>query len=94
MLLFKTMEMTNKNGKSKDIQVNLLIPSDLLIKPSTALLPKIHKISREMPNLPTLFPSTTEWVLALSGNSNKQEMHGTSSWLDKVWVPNQVNMLT
>lgn len=94
MLLFKTMEMTNKNGKSQNIQVNQLIPSDLLIKPSTALLPKIHKISKELVNLLMLFPSTTEWALALSGNFNKQVMHGTSLWLIKVWLLSQRNMPT
>lgn len=76
MLLFKTMEMTNKDGKSLDIQVNQLIPSDLLIKPDTALLPRIHKISKEIKIPHTLFLNTTEWALAPSGNFNKQEMHG------------------
>lgn len=94
MLLFKTMEMTNKDGKSLDIQVNLLIPSDLLIKPDTALLPRIHKISKEIKILHTLFPSTTKWALAPSGNFNKQEMHGILLWLDKVWPLNLENMTT
>lgn len=82
--LFKTMEMTNKNGKKKNIQVNLLTTSDLSIKLTIALLPKIHLISREPPNLLMLSPSSRPRNLALSGSLNNPEMPGTLLWPSKV----------
>jgi hypothetical protein len=78
------MEMTNKNGKKKNIQVNLLTTSDLSIKLTIALLPKIHLISREPPNLLMLSPSSRPRNLALSGSLNNPEMPGTLLWPSKV----------
>jgi len=83
-LSFKTTEMTNKSGRNKFIQVNQLIPSDLLIKPTIALLPTTHKISRETVTLLTLLLNTDKEVHALSGSLCKPEMPGTLLWLNKV----------